>query len=126
MVRYPWGLSAVSGYRKAARHFGLHTLEDPSTVGTTSFRILVHQDVTKLRRAAKVLADAYSSDDDHLVSKAENWLLSESGVNWFAQDGSWWDLARDEGALECLGWVRSVAELAGCSRVTIRRVGLSR
>ena len=36
-ISSPWGLSAVNGYRRAARHFGLHTLEDPTTLGTDSF-----------------------------------------------------------------------------------------
>jgi hypothetical protein len=34
LIRYPHGTTAINGYRRAARHFKFHTLEDPTTVGT--------------------------------------------------------------------------------------------
>jgi hypothetical protein len=97
------------------------TLDDPSTIGTTSFRLLIHKDWRVLCRASRVLKEAYASNDDQCIADAEDWLAIESDVHWFAQDGSWWDMARDEGALDCLGWTRSVVETPLRHRVTVRR-----
>ena len=30
VIRYPHGIAAINGYRRAARHFNFHTLEDPA------------------------------------------------------------------------------------------------
>jgi hypothetical protein len=105
LVREPWGASAISGYRKAARHFGLHTREDPTMEGSDAYRVLVHRSAASLRRAAEVMNRGYGSDIQDAIDDAEIWLL-RSDVTWFAQDWRYWDEAQDEGALECLGWKR--------------------
>lgn len=121
-VRYPWGLSAINGYRRAARHFGLRTLEDPSCDGADTLRLLVHRDPRKLRLAAKVLGQAYSfdGDDDGRADDAEAWLAFDSGVHWFHHDWKWWNQDQDEGALERLRWKRTIVETKKGYRVTVR------
>ena len=53
VTRYPHGTSAINGYRRAARHFKFHTLEDPTTVGTDTCRLLIHKSARKLREACE-------------------------------------------------------------------------
>ena len=119
-VRDPHGTSAINGYRRAARHFGLRTLEDATTVGTDTCRLLIHKDVRKLHAAAKALDRAYTSQDDALIDDAETWLRCESGVQWFDHDWCSWVQEQDEGTLEQLGWERVVLKSGNCYRVTLR------
>jgi hypothetical protein len=127
-IRYPHGTSAINGYRRAARHFGLHTLEDPSTLGTDTCRLFIHKDIRKLREAARVIKSAYASGDESLIEDAEEWLASGGGggggVTWFDHDWRYWDQEQDEGALECLGWNRGVVELGSQYRLTIKGTSL--
>jgi hypothetical protein len=51
------------------------------------------------------------------------WLAGESGVHWFAHEWNYWDQEQDLGALECLGWRRTVVEMARQYRVTIHKAG---
>lgn len=118
-ARYPMGLSVMNGYRRAARHFGWHTLEDPSTIGTDSYRLFLHRKVEKLREASRKINDAYSSDDDSQVDDLEIWLASQSGLHWFDQDWKYWDEESDLTTLGFLGWSRHVLDLGKRSRITI-------
>ncbi len=122
-VQDPWGLTAVEGYLEAARHFGLNAMEDPSTDGGDTYRLLIHRSVTKLRQAGRILARAHSSEDDARIEKAEEWLALESGVHWFHHDWRYWDQEQDEGALEQLGWERVVKKTRNGYRVTLRSLG---
>ena len=117
---YPHETSAVNGYRRAASHFGLHTLEDPTTIGTDTCRLLIHKSAQKLREAAKVLNKAYSTDDETLMDNAETWLAYKSGGHWFDHDWRCWDQEQDEGALERPGWERLVVELGNSYGVRLR------
>jgi hypothetical protein len=121
-VRFPHGTLAMKGLRQAARHFGFHTFKDPTTVGTGTLRLLIHKNPKALRAAAKVLDRAYSSDRQRLIDKAEAWLNSESGVNWFDHDARYWNIEQDEGALENLGWKRTVVEIGDYYRITLRLI----
>lgn len=120
VTRYPHGTSAINGYRRAARHFKFHTLEDPTTVGTDTCRLLIHKSARRLREAAKILGEAYASGDDELINEAEMWLAHDSDVHWFDHDCKYWDEEQDEGALGCLGWERLIVESGDCYRVTLR------
>lgn len=120
LIRYPYGISAINGYRRAARYFGLHTLEDPTTVGTDTCRLLIHKSTKRLRDAAKVLNHAYSSDDQTLIDTAEIWLTTESDVHWFDHDWKYWNQEQDVGALEQLGWNRVIIEASNSFRITLR------
>jgi len=120
VTRYPHGTAAINGYRRAARHFKFHTLEDPTTIGSDTCRLLIHKSARKLREAAKLLREAYASGDEELIDKAEMWLACDSGVHWFDQDWKYWDQEQDEGALECLGWERLIVESGDRYRVTLR------
>lgn len=66
-VKDPWGTSAIHGYRRACRHFGYHTLDDPTAAGSDDYRLLVSKNRKKLQQAAKVLkqtdGDGGVSDD---------------------------------------------------------------
>jgi hypothetical protein len=124
LTRYPNGTAAINGYRRAARHFKFHTLEDPTMVGSDAYRLFVHKSAQKLREAAKVIGDAYTlantADDEELIDEAEMWLC-DSDVLWFAQDWKYWDMEQDEGALELLGWERLIAPYGDAGyRVTLR------
>jgi hypothetical protein len=121
IVQEPYGASAINGYRRAARHFGFRTLEDPTFGGSDAYRLLIHEDARKLRAAAKVLCEAYSSGDQNCIDEAESWLASASGVNWLSHDWKYWDSEQDEGTLGCLGWKRRVVEVDGRYRVALRR-----
>ena len=120
LVRYPHGTAAINGYRRAARHFKFHTLEDPTTVGGDTCRLFVHKSAQKLREAAKVVGDAYTSGDDELIDEAEMWLATDSDVHWFDHSWKYWAIEQDEGALECLGWKRLIVESGASYRVTLR------
>ena len=121
LVCSPFGASAISGYRRAARHFGLHTLEDPTAEGSDEYRILVHKSAPALRRAAEVLEHGYGSDRQSAIDEAEMWLAT-SNVTWFAQDWKHWDQDQDEGALERLGWKRFIVKAGKSYRITLRLV----
>ena len=79
-----------------ARHFGLHTLEDPTFAGGDSFRMFVSTDARKLRSVAKAINQADATDDEDNIEAAE-------------------------GALEHLGWKRSIVEKPNFYRVTIQQ-----
>jgi hypothetical protein len=121
LVRPPFGASVISGYRKAARHFGLQTMEDPTMEGSDGYRVLVHKSAPVLRRAADVLDRAYGSDRQSAIDEAEMWLAT-SDVTWFAQDWRYWDEAQDEGALACLGWKRLVVKSEKSYRITLKLI----
>lgn len=121
LVRYPWGASAISGYRRAARHFGFHTREDPTLAGSDAYRLFVHKSAAMLRQAVKTLEVAYVSDQQAAIDDVEL-SIGASGVAWFAQDWKHWDPDQDEGALECLGWKRFVVETGKNYRVTLQLV----
>ena len=121
LVRYPWGASAIGGYRRAARHFGFHTREDPTFAGSDAYRLFVHKSAAMLRQAVKTLEVAYVSDQQAAIDDAEL-SIGASGVAWFAQDWKHWDPDQDEGALECLGWKRFVVETGKNYRVTLQLV----
>jgi hypothetical protein len=91
-VKYPWGTSAINGYRKACRHFGYRTLQDPTTVGNDDCRLLISIDMKKLRHAAKVLnkTDDDGSVSDELHWQKEDWLQSASGISWLDHDWKHW------------------------------------
>ena len=118
IVRYPHGTSAINGYRRAARHFGLHTREDSTTIGSDATRLFVHRDAARLRAADRTLSAAYASNDDSRIEDAEWWLAADSGVHWFEQDWNGWEPELDEGALEHLGWRREMTERDGRSEST--------
>ena len=121
LVQYPFGGSVISGYRKAARHFGLHTMEDPTMEGADAYRVLVHKSRPAIRRAAQVLDRAYGSDQQSAIDDAEMWL-TRSNVTWFAQEWNYWDDAQDEGALACLGWKRLIVKSEKSYRVTLQLI----
>ena len=125
LVREPFGASAISGYRKAARHFGLHTREDPTLAGSDGYRVFVHKSAARLRQAVKMLDVAYVSDQQNVIDDAEAELAGWH-VPWFAQDWKYWDAEQDEGALETLGWKRRIAKAGNGYRITLRRVGRRR
>ena len=127
-VRDPCGTSAIRGYRRAARHFRLHTLEDPLSKGQDECRLLVHKSPRKLREAARVLiaanSRANSLEDDvamEVLRDADMWLI-ENQVHWFHHDWSYWDIEQDLGALENLSWQRRVVETDNRYRVTIKKL----
>jgi hypothetical protein len=120
LVRYPHGASAINGYRRAARHFGLHTWIDPGSAGGDSTRLFIHEEAQRLRQTAARLSEAHAAGDDGLIASTEEWLAVESGVHWFHHDWKHWAIEQDEGALECLGWERTVSESGPCFRVNLR------
>ena len=122
IVRRPHGASAISGYRRAARHFGLHTQEDPSCGGSDSFRMFVSKDARKLRLAAKTINQAYATDDEDNINAAESHLLEAHDIHFFSSGWKSWDSQADEGTLEQLGWKRSIVEKPNHYRVTIQQV----
>lgn len=104
VVRYPWGTSAIEGYRRAAEHFGLCTRVDPTTDGDDVTRLLIHADAAVLARAVEgLLALLDGSDEDDPYEWPDVDLLIEAGVHWFTQDWKHWDAEQDEGVLEGLG-----------------------
>jgi hypothetical protein len=127
IVSYPWGTSAISGYRRAARHFGLHTRLDSTSKGTDQWCLLIHRDEAVLRAAARSLTNYARSCNDREIDNEgvldeEFEILLNSGAHWFAHDWKWWDIEGDEGALEGLRWSRIVTQRDdGSYRVSLRR-----
>jgi hypothetical protein len=123
-VTYPFGTTAIHGYRRAARHFGLRTLLDPTCEGSDDWRLLIHEDPKLLRRTAKMLLEHARSDsnnEDFLFEEDE--ILLRSKVHWFAHDWKGWSIEQDEGAIDSLGWSRTVTELPdGSFQVELRRM----
>jgi hypothetical protein len=119
LVRDPWGASAISGYRRAARHFGLHTMEDSTLAGSDRYRLFVHKRAAALRRVVKMLEIAYASNQQDAIDEAEMSLYS-AHVPWFAQDWKDWNAEQDEGALETLGWKRLMVKVENGYRVTLK------
>lgn len=96
-------------------------MEDPTMEGSDAYRVFVHESASVLRRAAKVLDRAYGSQEQSAIDDAEIWLL-QGDVIWFAQDWQYWDEAQDEGALECLGWKRSIAKVGKSYRIMLKLI----
>ena len=115
------GLSVMNGYRRTARHFGWNTLEDPSTIGTDSYRLFLHRRVETLRDVQRKIKLAYSSGDDIQVDDLEIWLASQSGLHSFVQDWKYWDKDTDLTTLANLGWSQRVLDSGKRSRITIER-----
>lgn len=120
IVRYPWGTSAINGYRKAARHFGFHTMEDPCYAGSDAYRTLIHKDANKLRAVAKAIGDANLSCQDDSIFEIEAQLFHAARVTFFAHDWKCWDISADEVALSNLRWKRRILETPNYYRVTIQ------
>jgi hypothetical protein len=61
---------------------GIAPLEDPTTVGNDDWRLLIHKDMKKLRRASRVLNETDNDGDVsyELYDQKEEWLHFESGV----------------------------------------------
>jgi hypothetical protein len=117
LVRYPWGMSSINGYRHAARHFGLHTLEDPSSRGWDSCGLLVHRSVQALREASRVSATIEPEDWDTFYVEMAN-----RGVGVIDHDWKHWDPDDDKAALAGLGLDAEAVEYEdGRYRVTLRR-----
>jgi hypothetical protein len=116
-VREPWGTSVINGYRRAARHFGLHTRNDPTAEVSDSYRLLVHREAGKLRQVAAALTRLDADDPEFELNELE--VLTP--VNWFWHHWRKWDKSQDEGALGNLAWKRTIIELKpGVFRVTIK------
>ena len=122
-VRFPPGHFAMSGYRKAARHFGLHTLEDPSFEGTDAYRMFVDASATRLGAVATALQKACELDDGDDLDPVEDWVIQHPELNWFSHDWKHWDPEDDEGVLDELGWKRAITPTkSGCKvTLTLRR-----
>jgi hypothetical protein len=64
-------------------------------------------------------ASSDSNNADFLFEEDE--ILSSSNIHWFAHDWKWWNIEQDEGAIESLGWSRTVTKLAdGSFQVELR------
>jgi len=117
LVRYPWGMSSINGYREAARHFGLHTLEDPSSRGMDSCCLLVHRDLQVLREASRVSATIEPEDWDEFYVE-----MAKRGVGVIDHDWKHWYPEDDKAALVGLGLDGEAVEYEdGRYRVTLRR-----
>jgi hypothetical protein len=118
LVRYPWGSSCMNGYRRAARHFGLHTLEDPSSRGNDAFLILIHKSYRVLKGVETISKNV---DVDFWNNNFET-EMCKRGIRWFFSDWKHWDPEDDDGALASLGWERTIVEYKeGCYRVMLRK-----
>jgi hypothetical protein len=126
LVRDPYGSSAIAGYRRAARHFGLHTREDPAFEGSDAYRMFVHKDPRKLRVVAKAIGDVNEKCEDDTLDDQELEIFLKTDVTYFAQDWHYWDETADEAALKDLGWKRRIAESTDKSGNQIFRVTLKR
>jgi hypothetical protein len=129
IVDYPHGTRAVAGYRKAARHFGWRTREDPSFDGLDQCRLLIDRDPKALRRVAQRLLnyvpDETDDEDDYLSAELD--ILLEANVAWITQDWKYWDIDSDDGAMEHIGWSRTIAPHGKHGfRVTLRLRGGAR
>jgi hypothetical protein len=126
IVDYPHGTSALAGYRKAARHFGWRTREDPTLAGGDQWRLLIGRDDRVLREAVRRLSESdeshESEDEDDLFPDMD--ILLDLNVHWIAQDWKYWDMEAEAGAMESLGWTRSVVPHGKRAfRVTLRLKG---
>jgi hypothetical protein len=113
----------INGYRKACRHFGYRTLEDPTTVGNDDWRLLIHKEMKKLRRAARVLNETDNDGvvSDELYDQKEEWLQFERGVTWFHHDWRHWYWREDKNTFEELRWDGIITECKDYYRVTIHK-----
>ena len=119
LVRYPWGMSSINGYRHAARHFGLHTLEDPSSRGWDSCCLLVHRSIEVLRKASRVSATIEPEDWDTFYVE-----MAKRGVGVIDHDWKHWCPEDDKAALAGLGLDAEAVEYEdGRYRITLRRHG---
>jgi hypothetical protein len=112
-VRYPWGLSSIEGYRRAARHFGLRTLEHPMSRGSDSCCLLIHRSAGTLRKAARIDPE----DGESLYER-----MTELGVSMIDHDWRQWCFELDMVALERLGLSAEAVECEeGVFRVLLRK-----
>ena len=117
LVRYPWGFSSILGYRRAARHFGLHTLEDPSSRGQDSCCLLVHGSAQVLRDAAQVSPTIEPEDWDDFYPE-----MAKRGICVIDHDWKHWYPEDDKEPLAGLGLQAEFLEYEeGRYRVTLRR-----
>jgi hypothetical protein len=131
IVDYPHGTRAVAGYRKAARHFGWRTRDDPSMAGSDQWRLLIGRDERELRLVAKRLRDFADEEASSDVEEDDPWpdldILLEADVHWISQDWRYWDIESDAGAMEHLGWSRTIVPHGKRGfRVTLRLSGHGR
>lgn len=122
LVRYPWGSAAINGYRRAARHFGLHTMEDPAFEGSDAYRMFVDRSASRLRSVAASIRKIAALDDGTRddFDPVDDWLVEQRDLHWFAADWKHWSMEDDEGTLEGLGWQRSVVQMGNRYRITLR------
>lgn len=122
LVKYPWGTKAIGGYRRAARHFGWHTFQDPTFEGSDAYRMFVDPRAAKLRSVAAGVRRINQLDDGTLddYDPVEDWLVQRRDLTWFAADWKHWFAGDDEAALRALGWRRTVEEVGNSYRVTLR------
>ena len=120
----PFGASAIEGYERAAHHFGLYTLHDPTFEGMDCYRLLVHDNFERLKSVGQQLSEleAPEENDDNLGGEID--ILLPAGLHWFSHTVGHWDIAQDEGALECLGWSRTIVDEMTASGDQIFRVRL--
>jgi hypothetical protein len=117
LVRYPWGTSSISGYRRAVRHFGFHTLEDPSSRGWDSCCLLIHRSVQALREAARASAAIEPEDWDNFEPE-----MARRGICVIDHDWKRWHPEDDKAALAGLRLQAEIQEFeTGRFRVTLRK-----
>jgi len=121
LVKYPWGTTAINGYRRAARHFGLHTIEDPTFEGSDAYRMFVDRSESRLRSVAASVRKINALDDGTKddFEPVDDWLVEQDDLHWFSHDWKHWLMEDDEVAIEGLGWQRSVVEMGNRYRVTL-------
>jgi hypothetical protein len=76
--------------------------------GGDCWLLLISRDTEILRQTARRLGELGEPEDDENFSTRRDILLN-SGVAWISQDWRYWDVEADIGALEHLGWTRTVA-----------------
>jgi hypothetical protein len=117
LVRYLWGFSSILGYSRAARHFGLHTLEDPSSRGQDSCCLLVHGSAQVLRDATRVSPTIEPEDWDDFYPE-----MAKRGICVIDHDWKHWYPEDDKEPLAGLGLQAEFLEYEeGRYRVTLRR-----
>jgi hypothetical protein len=124
LVKYPWGTTAINGYRRAARHFGLHTIDDPTFEGSDAYRLFVDPSASRLRSVAasvrKINALDDGTTDDLDLDPVDDWLVRQDDLWWFSHDWKHWLMEDDESVLQALGWLRSVVAIGNNYRITLR------